>query len=407
MLKKRLMVFCMNIVMCSVLFIFCCSGFAVCQSSETKKVNIVWEKTFGGSQRDIGWSCQQTSDKGFVVGGLTSSFGAGEIDVYIIKTDNTGKEQWSKAIGSKKTDWVTSIKLTRDNGFIAVGSTSSFCSGRRSVYLIRLDSLGNVKWEKFYCREGDDRGLCVIVNKKNEYVICGERTIDGTGRQDVLLLKTDHEGHVIWERRFGGKDLEGGMNVIQTADNGYVIGGYTQPFGSGKKDILLIKTDSKGHQVWRKTFGGPGEEFIHGTSGVIQSSDGGLVICGVTTSFGAGGADYYIIKTSRRGDTLWQKYFGGRNDEDPLSIIEVGAGDFVIAGYTKSYGSGDRDGYIIKINSRGEEKWSGILGGPEFNCAICIQAVNKDEYVICGETTNNTRGERDVYLVKIRTGDAH
>lgn len=313
-----------------------------------------------------------------------------------------GNEQWSKAIGGYKIDWVTSIKLVNDNGFIACGSTFSYCCGRRSVYLIRLDSLGNVKWEKSYCREGDDRGMCVMVNNANEYVICGERTIDDTNGQDVLLLKTDHKGNVIWERTFSGKDLECGSNVIQTKDNGYIIGGYTQSFGSGKKDILLIKTDSKGNQVWRKTFGGSGEEFIHGTSGLIQSSDGGFVICGVTTSFGAGKADYYIIKISHQGETLWQKYFGGNNDEDPLSIIEVATGDFVIAGYTKSFGAGDRDIYIIKINSKGKEKWSEILGGPEFDCAICIQAINKDEYVICGETKNKSKGERDVYLLKIR-----
>jgi hypothetical protein len=154
--------------------------------------------------------------------------------------------------------------------------------------------------------------------------------------------------------------------------------------------------------VWRKTFGGPGKEFIHGTSGLIQSSDGGLVICGVTNSFGKGKDDYYIIKTSRQGETLWQTYFGGINDDHPLSIIEVEDGDFLIAGYTKSFGSSDRNSHILRIDSQGKEKWSALLGGPEFNCALCLQAVNKDEYVICGETVNNSKGERDAYLMKIR-----
>jgi hypothetical protein len=388
--------------MCWLLLIFYLSVFAIGQSEKTQKVNIIWKKLFGGTQREIGWSCLKTNDNGFVVGGLTRSFGAGEVDAYIIKTDHRGKEQWSKTVGGTKADLVVSIKLTSDNGFIAGGYTTSYCSGRRSFYLIRLDSRGNVKWEKSYCSKGDDRGLCVIANKSKEFLICGDRTISDTKSNDVLLLKTDDEGILLWERTFGGKDLEVGTNVIQTQDNGYVIGGHTQSLDSGNEDILLIKTDSKGNQVWRKTFGGPGKEFIHGTSGLIQSSDGGLVICGVTNSFGKGKDDYYIIKTSRQGETLWQTYFGGINDDHPLSIIEVEDGDFLIAGYTKSFGSSDRNSHILRIDSQGKEKWSALLGGPEFNCALCLQAVNKDEYVICGETVNNSKGERDAYLMKIR-----
>ncbi len=384
------------------MFTSCFSGFTLGQSGTNQEVQVMWNKLFGGPQREIGWSCLKTNDQGFVVAGLTRSFGAGEVDAYIIKTDYTGEEQWSRTFGGKKADLVVSVKSTHDHGLVAAGFTTSFCSGRSGVYLIRLDSEGTVKWEKAYCGEGNDRGSCVIANRSNEYVVCGERTSTDTTGQDILLLKTDDEGKVIWERTFGGKDLEVGRSVIQTEDEGYLIGGHTQPEGSDNSDILLIRTDSKGNQIWRKTFGGPGKEFIHGTSGLIQSGDGGFIIGGVTSSFGAGKDDYYVIKASGQGELVWQKYFGGADDDHPLSVIEVEDGDLVLAGYTKSFGVPNRTSQVLRIDSQGKEKWRTTLGGPGFNCAICIQAVSNNEYVICGETVNNSKGERDVYLTKIR-----
>ncbi|MFC1726180.1 hypothetical protein ACFL4T_11180 [candidate division KSB1 bacterium] len=388
-------------VMCYVLILFICPVTSTAQSKKTKKVKILWEKNFGGSKVEIGWSCQQAADKGFIIGGFTDSFESASRDIYVIKTDSEGNEQWSKVIGGKNNDFILSIKQTSDNGFIACGGTYSNEQGISDVYLVKLDPHGNTEWEKTYGGKKKYRGSCIIVTEENEYILCGVKTINEINGQDVLLMKTDFGGNVIWEKTFGGKNVDWGSTVVQTTDGGFFIGGYTESFGAGKKDIFLIRTDSSGNEIWRKTFGGPGEEFIHGTSGLIQASDGGYVICGVTTSFGSGKMDYYIFKIDENGDLEWEKYFGGTEDEDPLSIIEVENEHFIIAGYTKSYGAGDRDIYLVKINSEGQELWSATHGSTEFECAICIQELSKGEYVLCGETRNNSNGDKDVYLLKI------
>jgi hypothetical protein len=256
-----------------------------------------WSRTFGGSGLDEGYSVQQTSDGGYVVAGYTYSYGAGEDDVYLIKTDAGGNKVWEKTFGGSSYDVGNSVQQTSDGGYVVVG-TQSYGAWSADVYFIKTDAGGNKVWEKTFGGTGDYGGTSVQQTSDGGYVIAGYTTPYGAEKMDVYLIKTDASGNKVWEKTFGGSNADKGTSVQQTSDGGYVIAGDTESYGAGG-DVYLIKTDASGNKVWEKTFGG--SSYDVGNS-VQQTSDGGYVVAGETHSYGAGSSDVYLIKTDANGN---------------------------------------------------------------------------------------------------------
>jgi hypothetical protein len=260
---------------------------------------ITFERTFGGSDFDYGSSVAQTSDGGYIIAGGTSSFGSGGDDVYLIKTDSKGNLIWQKTFGGSDWDFGSSVAQTSDGGYIIAGETRSFGSGYSDVYLIKTDSKGNLIWQKTFGGSDDDYGYSVAQTSDGGYIIAGGTNSFGSGDRDVYLIKTDSKGNKTWEQIFGGSYNDDGFSVAQTNDGGYVIVGETCSFGTGYSNVYLIKTDSKGNKTWEQIFGGG--IFNNGYS-VAQTSDGGYIIVGETYSFGSGESDVYLIKTDSKGN---------------------------------------------------------------------------------------------------------
>ena len=229
-----------------VLSVLALAGSSGVQGGQVHGSSGSWERTFGGNKEDVGISVQQTSDGGFILLGVTESFGAGGGDFWLIKTDAEGKLLWERTFGGEAWDYGFSVQQTSDGGFILLGGTYSF----------------------------------------------------GAGDSDFWLIKTDAEGKMLWERTFGGRDGDGGISVQQTSDGGFILLGGTESFGAGDGDFWLIKTDAEGKLLWERTFGG--SKWDYGIS-VQQTSDGGFILLGETKSFGAGDGDFWLIKTDAEG----------------------------------------------------------------------------------------------------------
>jgi predicted secreted protein len=200
-----------------------------------------------------------------------------------------------------------------------------------------------------------------------------------------------------WNKTFGGPADDFGMSVQQTSDGGYVIAGSTSSYGAGASDVWLIKTDSDGNKVWDNTFGGSSDDV--GMS-VQQTSDGGYVIADSTSSYGAGGDDVWLIKTDSNGNEVWDKTFGGSSDDGGLSVQQTSDDGYVIAGYTSSYGAGGDDVWLIKTDSNGNEVWDKTFGGTSDDVGVSVQQTSDAGYVVVGYTGSYGAGGYDVWLIK-------
>jgi len=354
-----------------------------------------WEKTFGGTDLDVGFSVQQTTDGGYIITGVTESYGNGNHDVYLFKTDGSGNVQWTRTFGGTSDEDGTFVQQTTDGGYIITGWTDSYGNGFRDVYLIKTDGSGNEQWTKTFGGTNEEFSSSVQQTTDGGYIITGWTGIPGL--RDVYLIKTDGSGNEQWTKTFGDTDDDFGHSVQQTTDGGYIISGMTESFGNGLRDVYLIKTDGSGNEQWTKTFGGTDLDFSYS---VQQTTDGGYIITGVTESYGNGNHDVYLIKTDGSGNEQWTKTFGGTSDDVGDNGKQTTDGGYIITGWTESFGNGLRDVYLIKTDGSGNELWNKTFGGTDDDMGHRIQQTTDGGYIIIGRTESFGNGNWDVYLIK-------
>ena len=319
-----------------------------------------WTQTFGAAYYDEGRSVQQTTDGGYIITGYRMAANLTR-NVYLIKTDGNGIEQWNKSFGSPIYNFYgNSVQQTTDGGYIIAGFTESLGAGG-DVYLIKTDGNGIQLWEAWLPNTNTteaDVGSSVQQTTDGGYIITGW-TMSFSNltwpKQNVYLVKVSSNGYKMWEKDFGEawNDDDIGSSVQQTTDGGYIIAGSTQSFGNGSGDVYLIKTDGSGDSLWTKTFGGGAND---GGSSVQQTTDGGYIITGWTMSFGNGFSDVYLIKTDGSGTEQWSKTFGGGANDVGSSVQQTTDGGYIIVGnsvMSTSNASGESDVYLIKTDGNG------------------------------------------------------
>jgi uncharacterized delta-60 repeat protein len=293
------------------------------------------------------------------VAGWTFSFGTGYYDLWVLKLDPNGNVQWQKTYGGPSWDIASSIQQTADGGYIVAGMTQSFGAGYWDLWILKLGPNGDVQWQKTYGGPADDRAYSIQQTTDGGYIVAGRTHSFGAGYADLWVLKLDPNGDVQWQKTYGGPNWDEAYSIQQTSDGGYIVAGRTYSFGAGSPDIWVLKLGPNGDVQWQKTYGGPSLDEAYS---IQQTTDGGYIVAGWTSSFGAGSYDFWVLKLDPNGDVQWQKTYGGPDWDMAYSIRQTADGGYIVAGWTSSFGAGGYDIWVLKLDANGDIVGCNLIG---------------------------------------------
>jgi hypothetical protein len=276
----------------------------------------LWQTNFReGVWANEGNYIEQTEDGGFIVTGRFQSVtGSG---MMLLKLSSTGNKVWRRAFSEATSAGFCegySVQQTSDKGYILTGTSyiNYYDSTRNEdVFIVKTDSLGNEQWRRFFGGSNDDAGYSVRQDNANNYLIAGRTNSYNTNfGSNMYLIKLDSNGDSLWTNTYGGDYMETATGLWLTKDNGYILSGSSNTFSNGDFDGYVVKTDNNGDTLWTNHYGGIG---IDALSSVQETSDNGYVLAGMTNSMGAGGLDMYVLKTDSLGNVLNQNSIANNN----------------------------------------------------------------------------------------------
>ncbi len=413
---------------------------------------IEWQNTIGGSDREEVFEVQQTSDGGYIIGGMSSSNISGDktensqggYDYWIVKTDSIGSILWQNTIGGNSNDRLNSIQQTTDGGYILGGYSLSGISGDKTensiswdYWIVKTDSTGIIEWENtiggdsvdylYSIRQTADGGY--ILGGSSNSAISGDKTENSLGA-DYWIVKTDPMGQIQWQNSIGGNSNEDFRIINQTSDGGYILGGYSTSSISGDKtensfggyDYWIVKTDANGNIQWQNTIGGSSQDYLYS---IQQTTDGGFILGGTSNSTISGDKtennkglyDFWIVKTDSIGNIQWQKTIGGNDWDRLFSIQQTVDEGFILGGFSGSNISGDKtenclgweDYWIVKTDSIGSIQWQNTLGGEWTDYLRSVKQTNDGGFILGGysesdlgiDKTEINQGFVDFWIIKI------
>ena len=327
--------------------------------------SIQWQKTLGGMSSEFGADVKQTPDGGYIVAGSAASKACDAsvthtgLEYWVVKLSATGNIVWQKSYGGSQNEYGYSIDMTSDGGYVMAGLTESndgditVNHGIRDYWVIKIDGKGKLLWQKSIGGSGDDEPNAIKATSDGGCIVVGyTESNDGDvsvnhGKQDAWIVKLDQSGSVQWQKSFGGSGYDMARSIQLTRDGGYIFAGtagsddgdvsgnHRDIYGNLGSDFWVVKLSSSGTLQWQKCYGGTTAEmgeFIQGTS------DGGYVVAGIANSkdgdlsCNAGIEDAWVIKITSTGVLQWQKSIGGSYYDEAFSVEELSDGNYIVAG---------------------------------------------------------------------------
>ncbi|HNM09414.1 MAG TPA: hypothetical protein PKK72_12575, partial [Chitinophagales bacterium] len=431
-----------------------CSLFSIIPAN-AQAPEIEWQNTIGGSLADNLYSVSQTFDGGYILGGNSYSSISGDktenshgsSDYWIIKLNATGEIEWQKTIGGAGGDFLKCVAQTLEGGYIVGGYSNSNISGDKTenclgyddYWIIKLNTDGEIEWQNTIGASNDDDFRTLIQTDDGGYFVGGvsfsnvngDKTEHTNGFMDYWVLKLNSLGSVEWQNTIGAAGTDVLESVTQSADGGYLVGGYSFSGASGDKsennvggnDLWLVKLNSLGEIEWENTIGGNLDDKLQSVnvtsdSGYIIGAQSTSTISGDKTEDSIGYSDYWIIKLNSFGIIEWQNTIGGTESENIGSVFQTSDGGYFIGGYSKSDISGDKteigygsdDFWLAKTNNVGMIEWDFNIGGNSSDILRCaIQTADGGFIVggyssspISGNKTENSFGiTNDYWVVKL------
>lgn len=409
------------------------SGFVI---TYAQSPNIMWQKTFGGTDQEEIFDIETTSDGGFITTGYTGSANGdvtinhGVQDIWVVKTDASGNIQWQKTFGGSALDRAFSIRQTSDSGYIVIGYTGSTDGditgnhGEEDLWIIKLDPTGNIQWQKTFGGTDNEEGNNIQQTSDGGYIAIGAASstdgdvTDNQGLRDMWILKLDATGNIQWQKTFGSLYDDDGSQIRQTPDGNYIAIGTYNFLPGNTSDFWVLKLDPSGNIIWQKMMGGSSRETPYD---IQITNDGGYIMTGYTQSSDGdvtgshGQGEVWTVKLNSLGNIEWEKTFGGTSSDYGEAIKQTLDGGYIIAGIAQSANGdvignhGIHDFWLIKTDVSGNIQWQKTLGGSSMDTARDIVQTSDDSYVVVGGTfsTNGdvvgNHGSLDGWIVKLKT----
>lgn len=358
----------------------------------------LWSHRYGGRYWDVCYSVQQTMDEGYILGGGTEidPFAQPFLDFLLVKTNPNGAQLWNHSYGPCGFDICKSVQQTLDGGYILAGLGNPLYE-YGNFLVLKTDTSGQTIWCRGYGGASADECNCVRQTIDGGYILAGTTYSFGAGVWDFWMVKTDVNGNSLWSHTFGGGYEDQCNCVQQTWDGGYILAGWTESFGAGGFDFWLVRTNSNGDSLWSRTFGGTDDDRCYS---VEQTSDGGYILGGFTRSFGAGDSDFWLVRTNANGDSVWSRTFGGNSSDECHCLRQTSDGKYALAGWTSSFGAGEYDFWLVKVDTDGDSLWSRTFGGRFREYCYSFEQTWDGGYVLAGSTESFGASDDDFWLVK-------
>ncbi|GAA4767989.1 MULTISPECIES: T9SS type A sorting domain-containing protein [Flavobacterium] len=336
-----------------------------------------WQKSIGGDFNDNGTEIKIASNGDYLISGGTESndydfsFNRGQSDLFLMRVNPSGTILWQRTYGGSNYDLARNFIETPDGGFVIGGFSNSIDgdsnanNGSRDFWVIKTNSIGVLEWKKNYGGSDLDSLLEIIKTSDGGYIMTGETYSSNLpnyhGSSDVLVVKTDSTGNLIWQKCFGGSNWDYSSSIIEASDGNFIIGASTQSFNhdvtsnhGGYFDFWVLKINPLGTILWQKTYGGSNGEQI---SNIIETTDGNYIAIGLSDSTNGdltsnnGGRDFWLVKISESGNLIWQKSLGVGTNEAANTIIQTSDGGYLVSGQTENSGILGSDVWVIKLSN--------------------------------------------------------
>ncbi|UCH05727.1 MAG: hypothetical protein JSW05_06065 [Candidatus Thorarchaeota archaeon] len=362
-----------------------------------------WNTTYGWQYDEVAAAAVSCNDGGYLLAGGSLGIDGGDWDAWLVRTDIDGGMLWNRTIGSLGFEVFRAAIQCQDGGFAFAGQTSSWDAQALDVWLVRTDSAGLPLWNKTFGDIHDDAGYSLTELNDGGFAVGGTIEPDSSGFTNAWLIRTDSNGNHVWNRKWGTTfDQDCVFSVIKSLDGSIVLTGYTYSFAfPGTGETFLAKVDTGGLDVWNHTYD-TADDTERGIS-VIQCSDGGYAIAGRNAEFHGGwNYDFALIRTNETGDLTWEFSYGGDNDEQASSLVEIPGQGFAVLGYSPSPGGESTDFWLLRVDKDGGQLWNRTYGGTLGENGVATVETVDGGYVLFGETSSVGAGGSDFWLIEVQ-----
>jgi len=310
---------------------------------------LVWNRTWGGASPEEGYDIVlDNSDNIFIIGYLENQSNSNDRDIYLVKFTNTGEYLWNRTWGEDYWDIGYSLEIDAQKNLYIAGYTESIDTGE-DVILLKYNSTGDLKWNKTWGGIDNDEGNDVILDALGNIYITGLTASYGPSGTNLVFMKYNSTGDLQWNKTWGGSLPDEGKKMVIQSLNEILVVGNTRSYGSGGYDMMVLKWNNTGSLVWGVVLGGAEDDYGYS---IVQDAQNNSFICGLSESYGDLDGDIWIVKINQTGSELWNKTWGGEQYECAFDILLDNASNLFLVGQTKCFGDTTGDLLLVKLAPR-------------------------------------------------------